>query len=72
MSVLKTIYTVTRTPASAPARNTLGYSATTFEVVATSESDALGKAQHMSNYAAREFRWRVTGSRVVLVDSEAT
>lgn len=70
-TVLKTIYTITRTPATAPARNTLGYNATTFEVVATSESDALGQAQRMSSYAAREFSWRVTGSRVVLVEDPA-
>lgn len=66
---LKTIYTVDRIPYTAAAKNTVGYKATTFEVVAESETDAIRAAQRSSLYAAREFSWRVRGTRVVVVDS---
>lgn len=68
MAVLKTIYTIDRIPSTAPARNTLGYKATTFEIVAASENEAIGKAQQASTYRADNFEWRLKGSRVVLVD----
>ena len=68
MSVLKTIYSVDRTPATAAARNTLGYAATAFEVVADTEAGALEKAKRISAYKSDQFAWRITGSRVVLVE----
>lgn len=60
------LFTVHRTPATAPARNTLGYSPTVFEVVAASENEAIGKAQQMSSYAAENFSWTIKDAKPAL------
>lgn len=52
-------FKIDRIPSSVQAKNTVGYKATPFRVIAANEGEAIGKAQDMSTYDSRHFAWRV-------------
>lgn len=72
MSKIVTIYTVTRSPVTAGARSSAGYSSVEFEYMADSGREALNKAIDDCQWRdpTRNFSWSVTGTRVVEVSSE--
>lgn len=65
MSRLVTIYKVKRIPDTARARHV---GATYFEVVASSETDAIAKAKGQSAWDVSAFAWYTDGCRVVTIE----
>ena len=66
-----TIYTVRRSPYTAAAKTSAGYDSRDFEYVATDAKEALSKAIAECEWRdpARNFSWRVIGSRVIVLES---
>ena len=60
MAERKARFTVRRTPYTAAAKNTLGYDSTDFEVIASTEGEAIRRAKQISSYDASHFSWRIT------------
>lgn len=73
MSEVVTIYTVRRSPYTAAAKNSAGYSSPEFEYVGNSAGEALRKAVDECPWRDPEhnFRFSVISSRVVVVESAA-
>lgn len=65
-----TVYTVRRSPYTAAAKNSAGYSTPEFEYVAQSAREAIQKAVAECEWrdASRNFTFRVTGSRVIALE----
>ena len=68
---IQTIFTVRRIPRTAGAKNTVGYDSVEFEIIATSEADAIEKAVAQSTWRDpwSNFSWLVTGSRIFVLDA---
>lgn len=72
MSKLAMVYIVKRVPITAGAKMAAGYSAVDFEYFADSAREAVGKAIEgcMWEDPTRNFSWKVSGTRVVEVESK--
>lgn len=73
MSEVVTVYTVRRSPVTAGARVAVGYKPSEFEYVASDARQAVNKAIAECEWQnpARNFSWRVVGSKVLVLPDQS-